>query len=437
VGAVSVPWESWLLRLALLGLFGYQVATGNKDGATVAGEGFVVSLLPLLIARLSKTHIPRPLEFAYVLGMALQFASESTKLFELFTYWDKIVHPTLVALTAMIAAWLLLGYHDAYRKRLPIHFAALFGLLLGMCVGAFWEFIEFGSDWFGDANLQKSNGDTITDIISNDIGAFVATLFGLWVYTHLLNDNQRQEMGRVARWLAHGPRRLLERHGRIAGSLVAVLFAAVLFGSQWIDRGYPALASGLADGQTRSWSLADGTPADMQVLAGDWAPDDRGICRENLDHPKPGSEKLGLLVLGGGTVYGQDGQPYTVQARYFEERPPISEGTEMDAGIAFGIRDDKDFDLLEQSALHDILRVDRYVHGKRRDLREKLFRTHGNEWHTLRVAVSGSSVTASVDDERIYSVDNVPDTTGGVGLWARAAAATCFSDASVTVGGGG
>jgi hypothetical protein len=309
--------------------------------------------------------------------------------------------------------------------------------LLGMCVGAFWEFIEFGSDWFGDANLQKSNGDTITDIISNDIGAFAATLFGLWVYTHVLNDNQRREMGEVARWLAHGPRRLLERHGRVVGSLVAVLFAAVLFASQWIDRGDPALASGLAGGQTRSWSFADGTAADTQVLAGDWVPDDRGVCRENLEHPKPGSEKMGLLVLGGGTVYGQNGQSYTVQARYFEERPPISEGTEMDAGIAFGIRDDKDFDLLEQSALHDILRVDRYIHGKRRDLREKLFRTHGNAWHTLRVAVSGSSATASVDDETIYTVDNVPDTTGSVGLWARAAAATCFSDASVTVDRGG
>jgi hypothetical protein len=439
---VSVHWESWLLRLGLLGLFGYQVATGNKDAATVAGEGFVVSLVPLLIARLSKTHIPRPLEFAYVLGMALQFASESTKLFELYTYWDKIVHPTLVALTAMIAAWLLLGYREAYRKRLPIQFAALFGMLLGMCVGAFWEFVELASDWFGDANLQKSNGDTITDIISNDIGAFAATLFGLWVYTRVLSDKQRHEMGNIARWLAHGPQRLLQSHGRLVGAMMAVLFAAALFASQWIDRGDPALASGLQGrGQTASWDFRQGL-ADTAILSGDWVPDDRGICRENLEHPKPGSEKMGVLVLGPGplgqgTVYGQDGEPYTVQARYFEERPPISEGTEMDAGVAFGIRDDKNFDLLEQSALHDVLRVDRYIHGKRRDLREKLFRTHGNEWHTLRVSVSGSSVTASVDDETIYTVDNVPDTTGGIGLWARAAAATCFSDASVTLGAGG
>jgi len=92
----------------------------------VAGEGFVVSLVPLLVGRLSKTHVPRPLEFAFVLGMALQFISESTKLFELFTYWDKIVHPTLIALTAMISAWLLLGYAEAFGRCRPAELTATF-----------------------------------------------------------------------------------------------------------------------------------------------------------------------------------------------------------------------------------------------------------------------------------------------------------------------
>ena len=428
---MRLHWESWLLRLALLGTTAYQSTSGNKDGAAVAAEGFVVSLLPLLVQRLAGTHVPRPLELAFVLGMALQFISESTKLFELFTYWDKIVHPMLVALTGVIAAWLLLGYRDAFAKRVPIHLAAAFGMLLGMAVGAFWEFVEFASDWFGDANLQKSNADTITDVMSNDIGAFVATLFGLWLYTHVFSDNQRREMGLVARWLAHGPRLLLQGHGRLIGAVACAAFASVVFLSQWVDRDAPALASGLPGGQSRSWNFVADPSGDTLALAGDWVADERGICRENLEHPKPGSEKMGVLELEPGSSFGD--QPFSVEARYFEERPPIQQGTEMDAGVAFGIRDDRDFDLVEQSALHDILRLDRYIHGKRRDLREKLVRTHGNEWHLLRVDVRGSRVTASVDDEPAFSVDNVPDTDGGIGLWARATAATCFSDARVDV----
>ncbi|MDQ6670232.1 MAG: hypothetical protein M3069_05700 [Chloroflexota bacterium] len=429
-------WESWLLRLALLATAAYQIISGNRNGATVAAEGLVVSFVPIAVARLSGTHIPRPLEFAFVFGMALQFLSESTKLFELFTYWDKLVHPTLIAITAMIATWFLLGYRDALLKRIPLHFVAAFGLLLGMSVGAFWEFVEFGSDWFGDANLQKSNADTLTDIVSNDIGALVATLFGLWVYAHRLSPTQRRELGLLARWLAHGPSRLFARQGRLIGAVLALLVAGVLFFAQWIDRNPPALASGLASGQSHTWTFGvdPGSMSDTQVLSGDWVPDERGICRENLEHPQPGSEKLGVLELSPGKVYGADGRPFSVQARYFEERPPPTQGTEMDAGIAFGIRDDKDFDLLEQSALHDIVRLDHYIHGKRRDVREKLFRTHGNEWHILKADVAGGRVTASVDSEQVFSADNIADSVGGVGLWARAAAATCFSDVQIESG---
>ncbi|HEY3063228.1 MAG TPA: hypothetical protein VGL99_30010, partial [Chloroflexota bacterium] len=185
-------WESWLLRLALAGLAIFQVVTGNPQGAFVAAEGAVVALIPRLVERLSKTEVPRSMEALFVFGIALQFVSESLKLFEQFTYWDKIVHPTLVALTAWLSAWLLLGYRDAFRKRLPVHVIAAVGLLLGIAVGATWEYVEFASDWFGDADLQKSNADTMTDLISNDVGAFVALQFSLRLYGYLRRDECTQ-----------------------------------------------------------------------------------------------------------------------------------------------------------------------------------------------------------------------------------------------------
>jgi hypothetical protein len=420
--------------LALLGLAVAQLANHNTSGAIVAAEGFVVSLLPLAIARLSRTHVPRPLELAFVFGMALQFISESTKLFELFYYWDKLVHPTLVALTGMIGAWLLLGYRDAFAKRLPIHLVAGVGILLAVAVGAFWEFVEFTSDWFGNADLQKSNGDTMSDIISNNTGAFVATLLALWLYTRFFSGRQREQMGHIARWLAHGPEVLLRRYGGAVGTVATVVVAGLVFMAVWVDRGVPALAAGVAPGDSREWHFSSTLPDDAQVLSGDWVPDPRGACRENLENPEPGSEKMGVLELTPASTYGAE--PFTVTARYFEERPPELRGSEMDAGIAFGIRDASNFALVEQNALHDILRLDRFIHGRRRDLREKLLRTHGNEWHTLQVAVSGSSVSAGVDGQTIFTVDNVPNTDGPIGLWARAAAATCFSDVTVTVESG-
>jgi hypothetical protein len=430
-------WESLLLRLLLVGVLAVQLGTGNGDGAVVAGEGVVVSLLPILIHRVSHTHVPRALEFVYVAGMTLQFASESTKLFEVFYYWDKLVHPTLVALTALMAGWLLLGYRDAFGLRITTHFGATFGWLVGASIGAFWEFIEFFSDWFGNTDLQKSNGDTMTDMLSNDIGAFVATLIGCWLYFHVLGSQQRCAMGQIAQWLSDGPARLLDRHGRLVGGVLACLVATLLAATQWVDRGTPALAADLPPGQSHDWSLAT-LSADAQVQVGSWQADvQAGICRVDLENgkvPNPGNERMGLLELVSGSVYGEDARAFTVTAHYFEQRPPRIQGTQMDAGIAFGIRDDSNFYVLEQSALHDILRLDRYIHGKRRDVRETLARTHGNDWHTLQARVEGDQVSASLDGNEIFAVSGLPDTAGGIGLWARTSAATCFDAVQVHVG---
>jgi hypothetical protein len=421
--------EAWLLRLGLAGLAAIQVLQGNTSGALVAAEGLVVSVLPRLLERLSKTPVPRSIEALFVVGMGLQFTSESLKLFELFTYWDKIVHPTLVALTVWLSAWLLLGYRDAFGKRLPIHLVAAFALLLGMTVGAAWEYVEFLSDWFGDANLQKSNADTMTDLIANDIGAFIAVLLALRLYPTWLSRAQRVDAGRVAQWLAHGPSHLLEQHGGLAGAVLLTVFIATAGTARAIDQGAPEVAAAQQPARSLTWR---GMSDPAQVLAGDWLEDERGTCRDNPEHPKPGGEKPGLLQVAPVNVYGGD-QAFTFESRVFEERPPRSEGTQMDGGLAFGIRDKDDFYLLEQDALHDVLRLDHFIHGRRRDVREELVRTHGNEWHTLRLRVSGSHVEAGIDGQPAFAVDGVSDTSGGIGLWAPVVAATCFQDTRVQV----
>src|SRR5205823_5722914 len=191
-------------------------------------------------------------------------------------------------------------------------------------------------------------------------------------------------MGRIALWLADGPAGLARRHGRLIGTTAFVAVAGLIFAGVWIDRGEPALADGLPDGMSRDWHFAGSSVTDdAVVLSGDWVPDLRGICRENLENPKPGSEKMGVLELAAGSVYGRGGRPFSVEARYFAERPAVDKGTEMDGGIAFGIRDAMDFDLLEQSALHDVLRLDHLFHGKGRDLRGNLYATPGHGWHFL------------------------------------------------------
>jgi len=171
------------------------------------------------------------------------------------------------------------------------------------------------------------------------------------------------------------------------------------------------------------------------TLLGDWAADERGICRINPENPRPGSEKPGLVQLGSAT-YGLDGAAFSLSGTYIAQRPPQSEGSQMDAGLAFGIRGPEDFYLLEVSALHDVLRLDHYVHGQRRDVREEVYRTRGDEEHTLAVDVHGQEATALIDGKVGFTVGGLEDTAGGIGLFGRTAAATCFSQAAVQLNPG-
>ncbi len=430
---MTVKWESWALRLLLLAAFGLQLATGNRAGATVAAEGLVVSLIPVAIERVSHIRVPRVVEFTFVLAIALQFVSESFKLFELFYYWDKLVHPTLIALSSMIATYLLLGYRERGDARLSTRLAAALGWLFGASLGAFWEFVEFAGDWFGNTDLQKSNADTMTDLLANCNGALVATLLAVWIYYHWVPESERQDMGRLAEWLTDGLGRFLARHGRLVGAAFVVIVVGLIGAAVAIDRDPPALAADLTPGGSEQWQFtADDRPATATLL-GDWTTDERGICRENPEHPEPGSEKPGLLALAPGSAYGAEGQRFTLTATYYEQRPSVSQGSQMDAGIAFGIRSPDDFYLLEANALHDIVRLDRYVHGRRRDVREEVYRTRGNEWHTLSLDVDGGAVEASIDGKSLYAVPGLQDASGEIGVFGVTASATCFSQAAVQV----
>jgi hypothetical protein len=242
-----------------------------------------------------------------------------------------------------------------------------------------------------------------------------------------MDDGQRAKLGEIADWLTGRLSRILAKHGVAIGIVVALILAGIVFAGWYIDRGPIPPAAGPA-GPAQSWTF----PADLaaaQVLKGDWQLGDQGVCRINPEQPKPGSEKPGLIALQPGAVYGN--RPFSFSARDFIQRPRLGEGTMMDAGIAFGIRDADNFYLLRQSALHDVVVLERYVHGRKRDMREEHEITRGNNTHTLGVQVDGGVVTALLDGQPIFQTDHVVDTDGGIGLWSRVTATGCFSEAQV------
>jgi hypothetical protein len=416
----------------LLALTLWQLVTGNRDSAVVAGMGLAVTMIPVLITRFSGWRVPRNLELTFVFAMFLQYSSESLKLFELLTYWDKIVHPAEIFLATGVATFLLLGYRECRQLDIPDGLAAFGAMLFGMALGASWELVEFAFDWFGNANLQKSNADTLTDILTNDAGAIFGALYAFWLWRHHTSKLARAECGQIAEWLTGRLSQLLVRHGFLVGILVFLAFGAIIFAGWYMDRQHvPGPPAGTGHAAEWRFAAAESRPGDAQVLLGEWQPSDQGLCRADSERPRPGSEKMGLVALEAGQSFGAAGG-FRLDGQYFLQRPPLGAGTAMDAGLVFGLRDPDNFYLLSVSAIHDTVALQRYLHGHKRWVREEHYLTRGDEAHALAVEVRGDRVAAIVDGTTLFDESGIVDTEGGIGLWARVSSRACFGEARVT-----
>lgn len=429
--------ESVVLRLLLLGVLGYQVVTGHVNGAVVAGIGLVLTLVPAGISHFSGWHVPRVLELTYVLGIALQFVSESFKLFELFTYWDKLVHPAEIFLASGVATFLLLGYRELHELEVPDGLAATGAMLFGISLGATWELVEFAFDWFGNTNLQKSNADTMTDVLTNNAGAIFGTLAAFWVFRHRLDAPQHMRFGQIAEWLTSWMVVVFSRHGLAAGIVVALLVAGMVLAGWLVDR--PPFVSPAAyaepvgpAGSGGSWQFvrARGLPPEVQPVAGDWRVGERGACQTRPEGVVPGSEEPAVLLLQPDAVYGAQ-RGFAVETEYGLDRPAIGSGTAMNAGILFGWRDPDTYYLLRASATTDAVDLTRYIGGRPRELREERLRTHGGEWHRLRLEVQGDQVRVLADGKLVFQETASEALDGHLGLWTRVSATGCFTFASV------
>jgi len=176
------------------------------------------------------------------LALTIPIVSTALGLYDHIVHWGKLVHGLEGCLVGLLVAVLLFGWRDFEAIDLSDQLAALLTMFSGMFFGVMWKIVEFVLDWVRYSDLQKSNSDTMTDFLWNDLGVVIATLLGLRLYCHALNAGQRREIGQTARWLVDGPSRVLDRHGYLVTILVAALVAAAC-GMLWFaGRPLPGLA---------------------------------------------------------------------------------------------------------------------------------------------------------------------------------------------------
>ncbi len=104
-----------------------------------------------------------PSAFYYV---AIIFAFFSTYLgsylnfYEKFAIWDDILHfisgILLGILCVILTSFIIVKRFGAIKEKQDILFMVVVGVLVSISLAVFWEFYEFGFDYFMDGNMQRS-----------------------------------------------------------------------------------------------------------------------------------------------------------------------------------------------------------------------------------------------------------------------------------------
>lgn len=147
---------------------------------------FIIVFIPNILRKF-KIKIPPEMEFLYLLFVILaEVLGSMMKLYDLISFYDKIVHFTSGIFSAFIGLYLLITLKKYDKK--SIIFNAIFILFTSLAVAALWEVLEFSCDSiFGnDAQRVISTGvnDTMSDIIMALIASSLVTILYLYEETN-------------------------------------------------------------------------------------------------------------------------------------------------------------------------------------------------------------------------------------------------------------
>ena len=163
---------SWTMILAMMWVILAALWHGDWPLAIKAAIAVAASLLPAILQRNYRIVIPWLLEFLLVLQLHLH------------TLWG---------------VWLRLGFLAAYaihlsgKVRLTGPTLALFTVVFGNAVGAWWEIIEFLVEKTLQKNTQYGLDNTMIDLIYNLFGSLIAAVLG-WVYLKVAPRKERQQL---------------------------------------------------------------------------------------------------------------------------------------------------------------------------------------------------------------------------------------------------
>jgi len=149
-----------------------------------ASLGTFFIFLPVFIRRITNFVIIPEVNLLFILFIfASLFLGEIGLYYEKVWWWDIMLHLFSAIMLGFIGISLVyfLNHSEQIHVSLSPVFIVLFAFCFAIMCGVIWEIIEFTSDQLFGTNTQRSGLiDTMWDLITDTVGAFIAALIGFF-----------------------------------------------------------------------------------------------------------------------------------------------------------------------------------------------------------------------------------------------------------------
>ncbi len=160
---------------------------------------FILTFTYDIIEKRGNVDIPVVLEIAILIFIYLSvFFTQRFDLFNLFYWWDDILHGTSGVILGFIGFIIVYQLNSRYNMNIPPLLIAIFAFSFALTIGVFWEFAEFASDLLFETTTQDWNlpetaklmgkpyqgsglRDTMSDLIIDSIGACIASVISYYL----------------------------------------------------------------------------------------------------------------------------------------------------------------------------------------------------------------------------------------------------------------
>lgn len=251
--------------------------------------------------------------------------------------------------------------------------------------------------------------------------------------THDMVMNRTDDDGQVAT-AETGDTRETDRSIRVPILLRGITLLAAL---SWLNIG-PEQAVGIVAGDAltdKKWDFDEASPGALPAAcsigtlfdgrpAGEWkiliTPRAKSGSQVLAQLMPKGADHVNKLVLIDHTM--------TASVDLEVSFLPVSGKGDLGGGLIWRARDDRNYYLLQASAVGQSLRLYRVVKGVRQLIKSQNRTIETREWHTLRVLQHGCELQVRYDDEPAFQLCDTTFPQGRIGLWTTSDAVTYFDD---------